>query len=158
MNTLEEEVFGEAIEGVAAQCPAGAMFQLQLDAADVEAPRFGRSVMAHLDPALQHRIPEVLSEHRADARYPTVSAASIVAKVLRDRRMEEIARELRVRLDAEVGSGYPSDPKTVSFMEKWIKRFGHPPPHARRSWRTTVDLVARSRTRTLESFESDLEE
>jgi len=57
---------------------------------------------------------ELISEHKADMNYAVVSAASIFAKVTRDREVEKIKREMRV----DFGSGYPSDPKTVEFLER----------------------------------------
>ena len=45
---------------------------------------------------------------KADAIYPIVSAASIAAKVSRDRTIE--------KLGEGAGSGYPSDPKTKAWL------------------------------------------
>ncbi|HJJ71661.1 MAG TPA: ribonuclease HII, partial [Methanocorpusculum sp.] len=54
--------------------------RVYLDACDVNAERFGVNVLSAsgIDA-------EVVSEHKADARYAVVGAASIVAKVTRDR-------------------------------------------------------------------------
>lgn len=61
---------------------------------------------------------EIIAEHKADLNHIVVGAASILAKVTRDREIEEIKRTLGV----DFGSGYPSDPKTVAFLEKnWAK-------------------------------------
>jgi ribonuclease H2 subunit A len=49
-------------------------------------------------------------EKKADARFPVVSAASIFAKTDRDR---FIAQDYP---NGEVGSGYPSDPRTTEFL------------------------------------------
>ena len=57
---------------------------------------------------------EIIAEHKADAKYPIVSAASILAKVSRDREIEKIQR----RFDEPMGSGYPADAVTVTFLEK----------------------------------------
>ncbi|MBN1113875.1 MAG: ribonuclease HII [Oligoflexia bacterium] len=64
---------------------------------------------------------------KADQLVPAVSAASIVAKVVRDSIMDE----LKVYF-GDFGSGYPSDPKTISFL----KRPEPPSFLVRRSWRT----------------------
>jgi ribonuclease HII len=80
-------------------------------------------------------------EHRADERYPVVAAASIIAKVVRDRRLEELRREY-----GDFGSGYPSDPRTVAFLKDNISAL---PPFVRSSWRT----LSRFKNRSLESFE-----
>jgi len=82
---------------------------------------------------------EVVARHRADATDPLASAASIVAKVVRDRAIAEIGREL----GAEIGSGYPSDPATISFMERYIEQNATLPPHARRRWETSARLMNR---------------
>lgn len=58
--------------------------------------------------------PKIISEHKADATYPVVSAASIIAKVTRDREIEKLKRKFRVNF----GSGYPSDPRTVEFLKR----------------------------------------
>jgi ribonuclease HII len=57
---------------------------------------------------------ELDAEHKADVTYPVVSAASILAKVERDRRIREIEK----KIGQEIGSGYPSDPRTMDFLGK----------------------------------------
>jgi len=57
---------------------------------------------------------KVSCEHKADFYHPVVSAASILAKVNRDREIEKLKREYNI----DFGSGYPSDPKTVDFLNK----------------------------------------
>jgi ribonuclease HII len=55
---------------------------------------------------------EVVAEHKADAKYPVVGAASIVAKVMRDRdilKLKEVA--------GEIGSGYPADERTINALK-----------------------------------------
>jgi ribonuclease HII len=66
-----------------------------------------------------------------------VGAASIVAKVLRDRAIADLARE-----HGAIGSGYPSDPATIAYMREYLKERRTLPPFARRSWATTRALVA----------------
>ncbi len=51
--------------------------------------------------------------HKADLDNTTVSAASILAKVTRDKEIERINYSLGV----DVGSGYPSDPKTKLLIQ-----------------------------------------
>ncbi len=96
-----------------------------VDAVDVNEERFRSRLMSSLDC-------EIISRHEADSLFPCVSAASIVAKVVRDRRVKEIEKELGV----EIGSGYPGDPKTRKFLEEWFRSRKNPPPHARISWET----------------------
>ena len=80
----------------------------------------------------------VIAEHKADDRYPVVSAASIIAKVTRDRRITEISEEF----GENIGSGYPSDHVTMGFIEKWIKDNGFPPLYTRCSWETVRRLMS----------------
>lgn len=129
LNELEILMFAEAIS-------AFPVTQAYVDCADVNELSFGKRIEALIVPGIK-----VHSFHKADTLYPLVSAASIVAKVTRDRIMEEVSRTLGI----EVGSGYPSDPRTIGFLEKWIKDNGNPPSCARVSWETTRRLLADSR-------------
>jgi ribonuclease HII len=65
-----------------------------------------------------------------------VSAASIVAKVIRD---EEI-RKIRSQHN-EIGSGYPSDKKTMKFIAKWVANHDCAPHFARKSWKPLRALL-----------------
>jgi ribonuclease HII len=56
---------------------------------------------------------DVVAEHKADGRYPIVGAASILAKVTRDRHIAELAE----RVGAEIGSGYTSDERTIKALK-----------------------------------------
>ena len=107
-----------------------------VDAADVKPERFAANLRANYkhEQAGDSGEIEIVSEFKADAKYPLVSAASIVAKVHRDRSV----RALGVKLGAEIGSGYPSDPKTVQFLKELLreKDFDAIPSYVRRSWKT----------------------
>ncbi len=97
-----------------------------VDASDVRASRFGEQIRALLPFEV-----EVVSEHFADRNYPIVGAASIVAKVHRDRAVEELRKKF-----GDLGSGYPSDPRTVQFLERWGAEHGSMPSFVRKSWKT----------------------
>ncbi|KSW12704.1 ribonuclease HII [Pyrodictium occultum] len=74
----------------------------------------------------------IVAEPRADAKYPAVSAASIVAKVARDEEIERLRRLYGVR-----GSGYPTDPETLEWIREAYRRSPSQPPwFVRRSWST----------------------
>lgn len=69
----------------------------------------------HLNPLLKSPKPRLVVENKADAKYRIVGAASIVAKVQRDGSiagLREIYRNL-----GDLGSGYPSDPRTQQFIQ-----------------------------------------
>jgi ribonuclease HII len=103
-----------------------------VDACDVIAERHGHMVTNYLGCKCR-----VVAEHHADVSFPLVSAASIVAKVVRDREIEALALEY-----GDIGSGYPSDQKTVDFLSSAILRSGKPPTFARRSWKTVEKMIA----------------
>jgi ribonuclease HII len=62
--------------------------------------------------------------------YPVVSAASILAKVERDR---EIAALRGVYGD--FGSGYLTDQKTILFLKRWLQTHDEYPSCVRKSWK-----------------------
>jgi len=76
-------------------------------------------------------VAKIIAEHKADVKYPVVSAASIIAKVTRDRAIEELEESLGF----ELGSGYPSDKITIDMIrrnldnERLLK-------HVRAEWKT----------------------
>ena len=72
---------------------------------------------------------KVIAEHKADDKYSIVAAASIVAKVERDMEIDKIRKEYK-----NVGSGYPSDPKTIAFLENFS--YEDLPHFVRKSWAT----------------------
>ena len=91
---------------------------------------------------------EIIAKHKADDTYPIVSAASIVAKVTRDRMMESIREEF----GADVGSGYPSDTKTMDFIRKWIKENGKAPPNVRTSWEPVREMLSLRKNTRLDDW------
>ncbi|MDI6866434.1 ribonuclease HII [Methanoculleus sp.] len=127
MNTCVAELHADVIRRLRPDCA-------YVDACDVNAERYGRTVTALLDFPC-----EVVAEHRADARYLVVGAASIVAKVTRDRAIQELEERY-----GNIGSGYPSDPVTIEFLRGYIRDHGNPPPCARRTWKTVANLCQRT--------------
>jgi ribonuclease HII len=49
----------------------------------------------------------------------------------------------------DIGSGYPADPKTIQFLEKYVEEHGSLPDFARSSWETSRNLLERYEQRTL---------
>lgn len=78
---------------------------------------------------IKHRLnarANIIAEHKADQTYPIVSAASILAKVTRD----DLIQEIKKKHNIEFGSGYPSDPMTQVFLQKYWDKFDF----FRKSW------------------------
>jgi len=113
-----------------------------VDACDVNPLRYAETVKSHLDCPC-----EVVSEHHADLTYPVVSAASIIAKVTRDRAIVKLAKKY-----GTIGSGYPSDPITVTYLSSYIDEHGCPPPIARKSWKTVISMLAKKKQSNLAKF------
>ena len=62
---------------------------------------------------------EISCEHKADKNHISVSAASILAKNVREK---EVAF-LKEKYGKEIGSGYCSDPLTRKFLKKNLKKY-----------------------------------
>ncbi len=102
-----------------------------VDASDVLADRFKSQIAECI--SFQVRI---VAEHKADVKYPIVSAASIIAKVEREAAISELKREF-----GDFGSGYASDPRTIEFLKKWIRKFGYYPKFVRKSWKPAKKMM-----------------
>eukprot|EP01083_Nonionella_stella_P051869 137739_1 len=85
---------------------------------------------------------------KADSKFPIVSAASICAKVTRDKVLEDWKfTETGVSLDSKFGSGYPSDPATKAWIQNNCDSVFGFPIFVRTSWSTaqTVEKVKSAR-------------
>ena len=80
---------------------------------------------------------KICGENKADQNYPVVSAASIIAKVTRDREIHNLHK-----IYGDFGSGYPSDPKTKHFAQQCLSANQALPPIIRTKWAT----ISRFRT------------
>jgi ribonuclease HII len=96
-----------------------------VDAADVVEDRFKH----HIQEGLPFEA-RIVSKHKADKIYPVVSAASIIAKVERDREIASLRAEY-----GDFGSGYLTDPKTMGFLKQWLQTHGEYPECVRKSWK-----------------------
>ncbi len=83
---------------------------------------------------------EIIAEHKADLNYPVVSAASIVAKVNRDRAIKRIREELGLTFS----SGYPSDESTISALKYMLKeKVGY--KYIRFKWKTVENILSQQK-------------
>ncbi|KAF7724102.1 Ribonuclease H2 subunit A [Apophysomyces ossiformis] len=100
---------------------------------------------------------EITVEPKADALYPIVSAASICAKVTRDQAIQNwIWTEKGLEISKEFGSGYPSDPNTVKWLDENEDAFFGFPSIMRFSWKTISNRM--NNTRLIEWSEDEDEE
>jgi ribonuclease HII len=124
LNMLEAKVMAQVIEKLRPE-------MVYVDSSDTRTERFKNNILDNLS-----FTPRIVSEHKADVNYPVVSAASIIAKVHRDNKIEEIKREY-----GEIGSGYAHDVLTVKFLRDYYSDHGDFPPIVRRSWKTLGNIV-----------------
>ncbi len=113
-----------------------------VDASDIRADRFGEHIAENLLFS-----PKIICEHKADVNYPIVSAASIIAKVERDKVISQLQKK-----HGNIGCGYPRDFNTIRFLEDWIRNFGTYPDFVRKSWKTAkrIKIEANSRQKRLQ--------
>jgi ribonuclease HII len=137
MNTLTVAAQADA---VAAAVVAGD--EVFADAGDVSESRFARRLRDAVGVAA-----DVGAAHGADAADAHVAAASVVAKVERDARVDALREEY-----GDVGSGYPSDPATRAFLREYVAAHGDVPDCARRSWATCADVLAAAEQSALDDF------
>lgn len=136
LNELEARAFGRLARRAGVR-------QIFVDACDPVASRFGAAVRRWAGGEVA-----VDARHHADRDLPIVGAASIVAKVRRDRAMVRLAG----LLGTDPGSGYPSDPRTQAFVRATLGNGVNPPDWMRASWATVERLKPARTGPTLESF------
>ena len=134
LNTLEEEVFARLTS------------RWRPDIVQIDAPvppaglgRFRRR-MAEMLEMPQQRLQVA---NQAENRFPAVGAASILAKVTRDQALDE----LRVA-HGELGSGYPSDPRTRRFLGELLESGTPLPDFVRSRWDTVRKIREEIEVRT----------
>lgn len=118
LNYLEAQTMARVIEALRPD-------KVYVDASDVLEERFKQ----HILECMSFRV-DIVSEHKADRNYVAVSAASIIAKVERDKEISELAKTL-----GDFGSGYPSDPRTMKFLKECCEELDEYPDYVRKSWK-----------------------
>jgi len=113
LNWLEADKMAELID------------KLKPDKVIADCPSTNIKAFRHyLSEKIKNKNIELNPEHKADENHPVVAAASILAKVTRDRSIETLKN-----IYGDFGSGYLTDPKTQEFLKK-----DHKLPIYRRSW------------------------
>jgi ribonuclease HII len=97
---------------------------------------------------LQNKKRDLVVENYLDESVPVVSAASIIAKVERDKAIEEIKR----KVGFDFGVGYSHDKRTIEFLEKVLKEKKEFPPYVRKTWITARLLQEKSWQKKLKDF------
>ncbi len=118
LNRLEAQAMAQVIEALKPD-------EVYVDAADTVEYRFRN----HIQECLKIKT-RIISKHKADKIFPVVSAASIIAKVERDREIASLKLEY-----GDFGSGYLTDQKTMIFLKRLLEKNGEYPSFVRKSWK-----------------------
>lgn len=119
LNYLEAAYFAQVADELGTR-------KVIVDASDSSPTRFRDNILEKM-----LRKSRVIAAHKADRDFTVVSAASIIAKVERDRAVEKLKRAF-----GDFGSGYPSDPQTKVFFLEKMRKGELMPAHVRKSWKT----------------------
>lgn len=126
LNLLEAEAMAITIRNMKSD-------KAYVDSCDVNPSRYQRTIRTFL----KRDNTKLVSMHHADRLNVVVSGASIIAKVIRDSEISKI----RIKY-GDVGSGYPSDKKTIKFVKEWFRQNNEIPPFARKSWKPAQMIVS----------------
>jgi len=127
-STIDRSVHKHDLNNLEAKYMAKVISKLHpnisyVDSCDVNPSRFGKKI------SKLAKNNNVKSYHHADSRFVIVSAASIIAKVNRDRAIQNLRKK------HNIGSGYPSDPKTKRFVKNYYHNMNKIPNFVRSSWK-----------------------
>jgi len=133
-KSIDASVKKHCLNGLEAKYMAKVVSKLNpdtsyVDSCDVNPSRFGKKI------SLLSNNNKIKSYHHADSRFVIVSAASILAKVTRDKAIAKL------RKNHNLGSGYPSDSVTVKFVTKYYKTNHVMPSFVRKSWKPVQKIV-----------------
>ncbi|MBU0953420.1 MAG: ribonuclease HII [Nanoarchaeota archaeon] len=133
LNHLEAEKFAEILNYLT---PATAF----IDGPDVNLPKFTATLRSMLD----NKSTKLVVEHKADTRYPTVGAASILAKVARDADIEKLKAQY-----GDIGPGYTSNEITMQWLRNWRANNKDWPDIVRKTWVTIETIDGEHKQRKL---------
>ncbi|MBI2667899.1 ribonuclease HII [Candidatus Woesearchaeota archaeon] len=93
---------------------------------------------------LKNKDIDIIAEHKAESKFPVVAAASIIAKVNRDRELDQLEKKY-----GNIGPGYSSNEITQKFVkENWDKH----PELFRKSWITWRNHKDKKEQKRLDEF------
>ncbi len=120
---------------------------LHADSIYLDLPSNGPGFMMGLHAKIDKKDKKIVAEHKADAKYISVGAASIIAKTVRDGIISEIQKKYAKYGD--IGSGYPADERTTNFLKSYLKAEGKLPDEVRTAWATTKELLKKDKQKKL---------
>ena len=136
LNRLEARKFAEIIDKLNPN-------KVIVDAPEVNLRKYEGMIRKYL----KNKEVELVVENYADKKYTIVGAASIIAKVNRDKSI----KELEQKLGKKIGRGYSGDPITIKFLKELIRE-GKLPEYIRKSWITTKEILSKKEQKNLVFF------
>ena len=135
LNVIEAEKMAQIIK------------TLKADRAYVDAPQVSTEKFKAFLMNLAKNHTEIIAENKADEKYPVCSAASVLAKVNRDRDVEEIKRITGF----DIGVGYSHDSRSIEFVKKYMKhkKFSK---FIRHSWMTVETIKSEKEQKSLGDY------
>ena len=124
LNDIEAECIGLMLEDASPDS------QVFIDSPDNVPIKFAARIRRFLPTS-----PHLVCENKAEDRYPIVAAASIIAKVERDREIEKIKKIV----GHDFNSGYTSDPLTIAYLARHAQE-EVVRPYIRWKWATMENL------------------
>jgi len=137
LNWLEAETCARMVSELDAD-------EIVIDCPSPNIPAYTAFISKHLSEETRKKA-TLIVEHKADVHHISVSAASVVAKVIRDRAVEKIKTDIGI----DCGSGYMSDPKTQDFLEKYHDKY---PDLFRKGWQSYKDIEEKKKQKTLGEY------
>jgi ribonuclease HII len=130
-----------SLNEIEAQKACVAMSQLKVipevivfDSPDTSTDHFTKRIKDNLKAISCKFDSKLISEHKADLNHPSVSCASILAKVTRDKLLKKELGGLEI-------SGYSSDPKTIDYLKDYFRKHKDFPKNTRLKWKTLDNIV-----------------
>ncbi len=127
LNELEAQKMAKVIEKALEEDLN--LEKIIIDLPDPNADKFMNRINKYID--IPDEI-EVIAEHGADDKYSVCSAASIIAKVDRDRHVADLSEKYGL----DIVTGYPHEKSVNEYLKKIIDNEEEYPDFVRTSWRT----------------------
>lgn len=138
LNVIEAERMAEIIR------------LLKADVAYVDAPQVSTGKFRLLLANLAKNHTKIVAENYADKKFPACSAASIIAKVERDREVEAIKKVVGF----DFGVGYSHDSRSIQFVKDSLREKKNL-EWIRQSWATVLELKGKEKQKALKEFQED---
>lgn len=120
---------------------------MDADVAYVDTPQVSTEKFKKILMGLAKNHTDIVCENFADMKYVICGAASIIAKVERDKEIEKIKK----RVNFDFGVGYSHDQRSINFLKKCLKK-GKYSDFVRKSWITAIELLEEKEQKNLKDF------